>query len=320
MSLWVLLALVALALVAFGLWLHHLFEGEWLPADLWREWRLSRLSLGDLDGRWAAAADRSDIVVTLTTTPSRIDLLAPTLKSLLDQTRPPARIVLNLPEFSTREQVAYTTPAEHKSLKSLQIRRCDDLGPGTKLIPSVAAEPPETPLLAVDDDRIYPRWLIATYETAAAAHPDRALTLSGWIVPADLTDRMTTIGANLMMRPPAPIRAPRLRRPRRVDIFQGVMSYLVRPRFFDAAALADFSAEPEATRFVDDVRSSAHCRAEIWVIPAPSLSFVPRAQAKALQKNRLGLVNRIPGEGHNRNNTIALKHFADNWRVGGPSG
>ena len=93
MTLWIALPLAVLALAALGLWLHHLFEGEWLPADLWRERRLARLSLAGLDRRWAAAPDRSDIVVTLTTTPSRIGLLAPTLKSLLDQSRPPARIV-----------------------------------------------------------------------------------------------------------------------------------------------------------------------------------------------------------------------------------
>ncbi len=305
-------------MVALGLWLHHLFEGERLPADLWREWRLSRVPLAELDRRWAAATDRSGIVVTLTSTPSRLPLMGPALKSLLDQTRPPARIVLNLPDFSSREQVAYTVPEDLKTLKSLQIRRCDDLGPGTKLIPSVLNEPPDTPLLVVDDDRIYPRWLVARYETAMTAHPDRALTLSGWIAPPDLTDRMTTIRSNLMMRPPAPIRAPRLRHPRQVDIFQGVMSYLVRPRFFDEKSFGDFTGEPEATRYVDDVRSSALCKAGIFVIPAPSLSFVPRAQARRLQQSRLGLVNRRPGESHNRNNTIALKHFAERWRIGGP--
>jgi hypothetical protein len=315
------LALALLVLVILlGLWLHHLFEGECLPADLWREWRLARLPLEDLDARWSAATDRAQITVTLTTTPSRIALLAPTLKSLLDQTRPPRRILLYVPHRSLREDRPYEIPKALTRLASVEIRRCDDLGPGTKLIPAVLSEPPDAPLMVVDDDRIYPRWLIARYETAMAEMPDRALTMAGWVAPADLTDRQTTVLSNLFLRPPAPVRASRLRRPRQVDIFQGVMSYLVRPRFFDAAALADFSGQPEALRFVDDVRSSALCRAEIWVVPAPSLSFVPRAEAARLQQSRLGLVNRRPGEAHNRNNTIALRHFAHRWRVGGPRG
>ncbi len=317
-TIWILLALAGLAgLAALATWLHHLFEGECLPADLWREWRLSRRTLAALDARWQHAAARSDIVVTLTTTPSRIELLDATLKSLLDQTRPPARIRLNVPHHSLREDRPYQVPDRLTRLAALDIRRTDDLGPGTKLIPAVLSEPADTPLLVVDDDRIYPRWMVAHYEAAAAAHPDRALTMAGWIAPADLTDRMTTIRSNLFMQPPAPIRASRLRRARQVDIFQGVMSYLVRPRFFDEKALSDFSGEPPETRFVDDVRSSALCAAEIWVIPAPSLSFVPRVEGKRLQSSRLGLVNRAPGENHNRNNTIALRHFADRWRVGG---
>ncbi len=320
---WPALILALLLLAALGVWLHHLFEGEWLPADLLREVRLSRLSLEELDARWAKAGTRSEIIVSLTTTPSRIAHIAPALKSLLDQTRKPARIHLNIPEFSTRENVPYEIPEALTRLKSLHIRRCDDLGPGTKLIPTLADPDsgigPDTPILVIDDDRIYPPWLIRHYDRAAQTRPDAMLAMSGWVVPEDLTDRMTTICSNLLMLPPAPIRAPRLSRPRQVDVVQGVMSYLVRPRFFDIEEMQDLSNGPEALLYVDDVRTSALTKVEKWVIPAPSLSFVPKCQAKALQKNRLGLVNRLPGEGHNRNNTIALKHYADRWRVGGPN-
>lgn len=300
-----------------GIWLHHLFEGEWLPYDLHREWKLAHLGLAELDDCWAAACDRSDIVISLTTTPSRIDLIEHTLKSLLDQTRMPARIILNVPNFSIRENVAYVVPKTLTMLQSLEIRRCDDLGPATKLIPTLLSKAPEAPILVVDDDRIYPDWLVRHYEKAVAEYPDRVLTLSGWIAPADLTDAQTTIRSNLLMLPPAPIRGPRLRRPRPIDIVQGVMSYLVRPRFFDLAEMTDFTGPPEL-RTVDDVRTSALCKAEKWVIPAPSLSFVPKRHAARLQANRLGLINRLPGENHNRNNTIALKHYSDRWKVGGP--
>ena len=316
--LWPILILATLLLAALAVWLHHLFEGEWLPADLLREWRLSRLSLEDLDTRWAVATTRSEIIVSLTTTPSRIHLLEPALKSLLDQTRPPARIHLNVPAFSLREQTSYEIPPVLTRLQSLHIRRCDDLGPGTKLIPTLAETAPDTPILVVDDDRIYPPWLIRHYDRAAQARPDVVLAMSGWVAPEDLTDRMTTIRSNLLMQPPAPIRAPRLSRPREVDVVQGVMSYLVRPRFFDLADMRDLSNGPEALRYVDDVRTSALAKVAKWVIPAPSLSFVPWRQAKSLQASRLGLINRVPGESHNRNNTTALKHFADRWRVGGP--
>ncbi|KMW56782.1 hypothetical protein AIOL_001738 [Candidatus Rhodobacter oscarellae] len=311
------LILLPFALLAgLAVWLHHLFEGEWLPHDLLREWHLSRRSLTELDAAWAAAPERSEIVITLTTTPSRIGLLKHTLRSLLDQSRPPARIVLNVPGFSLREQLPYQIPPELHALRALEIRRSEDLGPGTKLIPTLAAEAPDTPLLVLDDDRIYPKWLVACYEAMAARQPDYALTMGGWVVPADLTDRFTTIRSNLLMQPPAPIRAPRLKKPREVDVMLGVFSYLVRPRFFDLAEISALEG-PEALRYVDDVRTSALCCAPKFVIPAPSLSFVPWSKRRAFQSTRLGLFNRGMGGG-TRHNTVAIQHYADRWRVGGP--
>ena len=301
------------ALIVIGLYIHHIFEGEWLPHDVMREWRLSRMSLGDLDQAWAAANNQSDITITLTTTPSRIALLHYTLKSLLDQTHPPARIILNIPEFSEREQIAYTIPPEITALSSVQINRCRDLGPGTKLIPTLSIVTPDTALLVLDDDRIYPNWLIERYSAAVNDFPDAALTMGGWVVPDTLEDTFTTILSSLFMRPPAPIRAPRLRRPREIDVML-VFSYLVRPSFFDVAAMEDLSAGPAELRFVDDVRTSALCNVPKMVIPAKSLSFVPWRQRRAFQSTRLGLVNRGSGTRHN---TIAIQHFADRWRVGG---
>ncbi len=314
MTIWIGLGLLA---IWAGLRLHHLFEGEWLPGDLLREWRLSRVSLGTLDKRWAEAGDRSDIVISLTTTPSRIGLIEPTLKSLLDQDLAPARIVLNVPYVSRREGVAYEVPQVLADLASVHIQRCADLGPATKLIPTLAHPDRDTPILVVDDDRIYQRWLVRHYADAARAHPDRALTLAGWVVPDDLTDRDTTVLGNLLMRPPTPIRGPRLREPREVDVMLGVFSYLVRPRFFDLPQMRDQDSGPPELFFVDDVRTSALCRAPKWVIPARSLSFIPRAGRAALQKTRLGAINAGPGADHLRHNTIAIRHFRNRWRVGG---
>lgn len=318
MPLWIILAALLLAALWLGFWLHHIFEGEWLPHDLMREWRLSRRSLTALDDSWARTTDRSDIVISLTTTPSRIALLEHTLKSLLDQTRAPARIVLNLPHVSEREGVAYTIPEFLKTLKSLDIRRCDDLGPGTKLIPVLRAESPDTPILVLDDDRIYPAWLVAVYEAALAQKPDDALTMAGWVVPENLTDEATTVRTSWHMLPPAPIRAPRLKSPREIDVMLGVFSYLVRPRYFDIAEMENLGDGPETLRYVDDVRTSALCNVAKYVIPAPSLSFVPWRQKAQLQSTRLGLMNRGAGGTGNRHNTIAIRHYAGRWRIGGP--
>lgn len=306
--------IIAAALIWTALYIHHIFEGEWLPHDLWREWKLSNQDLQELDQKWAAATERSDIIITLTTTPSRIVLLHHSIKSLLDQTRPPARIILNVPAFSEREQVAYVIPPELQGLASVEIHRTDDLGPGTKLIPSLTSQAPDARLLVLDDDRIYPNWLIKRYEVATKDMPDAALTLGGWVVPETLEDGFTTIRTSLFMLPPAPIRAPRLTAAKEIDVMLGVFSYLVRPEFFDQKEMADFSKGPKELRFVDDVRTSALCTVPKYVIPAPSLSFVPWRQRTAFQETRLGLVNRGSGTRHN---TIGIQHYADRWRVGG---
>lgn len=86
------LVFFATSAVGLWLWLHYLFEGEILLRDVLREWRLGRSPLSERDRIWQASQTKSDIVVSLTTIPSRIGVIDTTLKSLLDQSRPPKRI------------------------------------------------------------------------------------------------------------------------------------------------------------------------------------------------------------------------------------
>ena len=253
---------------------YNFFEGERLLHDVWYEARLARADIAALDRACASSTSRSNILVSLTTIPSRIHLLADTLKSLLAQSRAPRAIRLNLPAFSLREQRPYEVPPWLAALESVQIAPCEDYGPATKLLPTLAASPPGQPILVVDDDRIYAPQLIATLEESMAARPEAALGLGGWIAPTNLIDRPTTILSNLLQKPPAPIRSARIRAPVVVDILQGVAGYLVRPEFFDLAAAMDYSGAPPAARFVDDVWISAHCRAEKFVIPGKP-NFAP---------------------------------------------
>jgi hypothetical protein len=309
--------LLLLAVAAVAIWAHDFFEGESLLPDLWDEWRIGRATLDALDALCARNPARSTLVVSLTTIPSRLAAIDDTLKSLLRQTRAPAEIRLNVPAFSEREGAVYDVPARLQNLRCVRIVRCEDLGPATKLIPTLRALEPATQVLAVDDDRIYPACLIETLDDAARLLPDAALGLSGWIAPADLVDRPTTIVSNLLERPPAPIRARRLRRPRPVDVLQGLSGYLVRPDFFDLDALGDYARAPEAARFVDDVWVSAQCRAPKYVIPAPRASFVPYRRRALYARTALGRMNRGGGDPERRNNTIMLKFFASAWQVGG---
>jgi hypothetical protein len=301
---------------AAGVWVYNVLEGQTLIRDLFDEARLSRTDLKALDAAWAAAQTRSDCVVSLTSLPSRLPHIATTLKSLLRQRRLPARIRLNLPSFSKREQAAYAIPRWLTQLQSVEIVSCEDYGPATKLIPSLSLARDQK-IVVVDDDRIYPANLIGDLDDAAGRLGEAAVGFSGWIAPKDLIDRPTTILTNIAMVPPVPVRARRLRGFRPVDMLQGLSGYLVRPGYFDASVLADYRNAPDAAFFVDDVWISAHCRVPKYVVPARRAGYPGRKLKSFYRRTSLGRINRGGGDVNKRNNTIMLRYFAGRWKIGG---
>jgi len=308
---------VLASLLAAAVKIRDFLEGETLVRDCLDEFRLARAGLAELDAFWAQNPSRSDCLVSLTTIPSRLPHMAATLKSLMRQKRAPARIVINLPDFSKRENAPYTVPAFLHGLKSVEIIRCADLGPATKAVPTLLREPPERKIIVVDDDRIYPPNLVGDLEDAADQDVNSAFGMSGWVVPADLTDRPATIGDNLHMRAPSSVRARRLRSPMPVDILQGLSGYLVRPGFFDLRRLTDYADAPPESFFVDDVWISGHCNADRFVIPARRYNYQPKFRRGFYKSTSLGLVNRGPGGDELRHNTIVLRYLAGRWRAGG---
>jgi hypothetical protein len=96
------------------------------------------------------------LTITLTSYPRRFPHLGKTIRSLLDQTVLPDRIVLWVSERD-RGQI----PSDTNALQSfgLEIRECADLGSYKKLIPALD-EWPGNYFVTADDDVYYPpRWL-----------------------------------------------------------------------------------------------------------------------------------------------------------------
>ena len=300
------IAILATGLLAYGLACR--FAAVNFLAAAWDEWRLRHTSLAALDRTARANPRSSGLVVSLTTIPSRIDALAPTLKSLLRQTARPA--------WSRREQRAYVVPEWLRALRSVTLVACDDEGPATKFLPTLRAAPADQPVGVLDDERIYHARLLERFAALGRTHPDEVVSAAGWRAPADFIDRPTTLWTRLTGAPCVPIRANQLRRPRRVDVVQGLHGYVVRPRFFDLAALGDFAGAPAAARFVDDVWLSAHCRVPRVVHPL-RLAFTDykpwehrrRYDATSLGRN----VNRAANPAQ-RGNSILLRFFSDRWR------
>ena len=312
---------VALALIALlvtggvAIRIYDLLSGRNLILDMRDKARLGRRSIEEWQTHWEKNNDRSDIVICLTTIPSRLPHIDATLKSLLYQTRAPLKIRLHLPRMSRREKTLYDPPSWLRSLKAVEIVPCDDYGPATKLIPALYDEAPDTKLLVVDDDKLYPPNLVAHFETAAKTFPDSALGSSGWIVPADLTDRTVTLWRNWRGVPPARLKATRVRRPEPVDIIQGHSGYLVRPRFFEPDRLiAGYADAPPAAFFVDDVWISAYCRPTKYIVPASRFCFVSYRRNRLYDWTSLGRINDSTGNPEENKNTIMIRYLSHRWK------
>lgn len=100
-----------------------------------------------------------DIYVSLTTIPSRMNLLPRILTGFINQTHTPKKVFVSIPRFSNRFQKEYQIPdalskfvQTHETL--FEIIRCDeDYGPATKLLGSFQHVPEDGSILVCDDDR-----------------------------------------------------------------------------------------------------------------------------------------------------------------------
>lgn len=100
------------------------------------------------------------IVVGLTTTPSRIKYIKPTLDSIINQIYKPDRIILSIPTILNRTgEVFPELPDEINSLvvnNIIEINRTNDYGPATKFVGILEKESnPDSFILWCDDDIIY---------------------------------------------------------------------------------------------------------------------------------------------------------------------
>jgi len=244
------------------------------------------------------------VVVSLSTLPDRIDNLEPTLRCLLEQTRPPDEIVVAVPRFSNRQQQEYVVPAYLEKIPRVRILRCEqDWGPATKFIPAVREElvagRGDTLIMVVDDDRIYPRNALETFLHYHAQLPDAALCFRGALMPH-----------SLVWFWPKMIRANQIRELKPVAVITGTASYLVQPRFFDSA-LWDYTGAPKSAFYMDDIWISGRLdRRGIkkYVVPASAMMRAVRAQRGTM------MLSDVPN-GAVRSNTEVINFFRDSWTV-----
>ncbi len=250
-------------------------------------------------------ADRAKrLIVSFSTLPDRIQQLGPTMRCLLEQTRPPDEIVLALPAFSLRQQCDYVVPQYLAEFPRLRILHCEkDWGPATKCIPVIQEEKragrEETLVMVVDDDRVYPRDAVETYLHYHAQLPDAALCFRGGPMPRSLDWRDSRL-----------FFANEIREPKRVAVMSGCGSYLLQPRFFDEA-LWDYADAPEGAFYMDDIWISGSLDrrgVEKYVVPASGL------MRSVLQQMGTMTLHDVP-RGRRENNNEAIAYFRETWNV-----
>ena len=247
--------------------------------------------------------DNRRVIASLSTVPDRINNLRPTIRSLLNQTRPPDEIVLAIPEFSIREQRPYIVPKYISRLPRVRVLHCaEDWGPATKFIGAIqdelAAGRQNTLIMVVDDDRLYPRDAIETYLYYNEQLPDAALCFRGAAMPSTLDWDDAKM-----------IRASELREPRQVAVITGCGSYWIQPRFFDES-LWTYSVAPQVAFDIDDIWISGWLSrrgVKRYVVPGS-------AMMKSVLRQRWTVsLNKIPGRQKLNNQIIAF--FSDDWDV-----
>ena len=208
-----------------------------------------------------------DIILSLTTIPSRAPHLGQFLNSILAQSLSPVRIELNVPWHYSMRDLGQIDVDMIPS--DFDVHRCDDAGPATKILPTLKRHAATNAMIVYcDDDRIYhPDWLARLVETADR-HPNCAIS--------DECNSLAAIGHKF--RHPVKDWRYRLKRAASFgfyapyianratdwDVAEGFGGVLVKPSFFSASVFD----VPRDVWAVDDIWLSANLLANgadiIW--------------------------------------------------------
>ena len=104
------------------------------------------------------------IYVSLSTIPQRIKYLDKTVESLLKQSIKPNRIFINIPfKYNRFSETIDESQVPVFKDGCIEITRCEDCGPGTKLLGSIDKLKKNSLIILADDDNIYEDYMIEKF-------------------------------------------------------------------------------------------------------------------------------------------------------------
>ena len=115
------------------------------------------------------------IYVSISTIPQRLKNLSMSVESLLKQTKKPDKIFINIPFKYKRFPEGIEEDQIPKFDNSIvEITRCEDCGPGTKLLGSLNKLEKNSLLILADDDHIYEDYMIEKFFYFYSMEPNNA--------------------------------------------------------------------------------------------------------------------------------------------------
>jgi len=115
------------------------------------------------------------IYVSISVIPQRIKNLNRTIESLLNQTQKPDKIFINIPfKYRRFSNIIEDNQIPKFDNKSVEITRCEDSGPGTKLLGSLNKLEKDSLLILADDDHAYEDYMIEKFFDFYSKHPHNA--------------------------------------------------------------------------------------------------------------------------------------------------
>ena len=115
------------------------------------------------------------IYVSISTIPQRLKNLSMSVESLLKQTKKPDKIFINIPFKYKRFPEGIEDDQIPKFDNSIvEITRCEDCGPGTKLLGSLNKLEKNSLLILADDDHIYEDYMIEKFFYFYSMEPNNA--------------------------------------------------------------------------------------------------------------------------------------------------
>lgn len=123
------------------------------------------------------------IVVSLTTSPRRINMIQKTIDSILNQTTPPNLIRINIPTVFKRTGEMYSIPnflLNHRKIQVVQYK--EDYGPIMKILPTIMdyKDHSNVSIIYTDDDVIMLPKTIETFLKSGNTNSEYALCFSGF--------------------------------------------------------------------------------------------------------------------------------------------